>query len=270
LKVSIVIRTRDEESHFEKLIENLSKQTVRPTEIIVVNNYSTKQKLQDLGTALRETAKKCFKKKIKLKLVPLADSQFSHAYSTNLGVDAAENELVCLTNAHSLPISHHWLQDGLRHFEDPRVAGVSGLFVAHREGEALEGLNERLYVFGEKVFLQQDWCSTVNGIIRKSLWLMYPFDENLPRIVPETRRYGLEDYDWSKEMLARGFKIVVDPAFSVFHSHERGFSDIARNVKRYFIYRRIQQKINKLTRPRKSFSKVFQAKRQKQTMEISV
>jgi len=270
LNVSVVIRTRDKETHFQRLIESLSMQTICPSEIIIVDNYSTKRKLHELSRILQKTVAKCFKEKVGLKLVPLADDDFSHAYSTNLGVNAAENELVCLTNAHSLPVSLHWLQDGLRHFENPRTAGVSGFFIVHPERASFESMNEWIYVFGQKMFLRQDWCSTVNCIIRKSLWQIYPFDENLLQIIPESKRYGLEDYDWSKEMVASGYRIVIDPAFSVFHSHEKGINDITRNVKRYFIYRRIQQKINKFTRPRKSFSKVFQAKYPKQNMEISV
>jgi len=270
LKVSVVIRTRDEESRFERLIENLAKQTVQASEIIVVDNYSSKKKLQMLGKTLRETAKKCFKHGIRLKLVPLSNSEFSHAYSTNLGVNAAENELVCITNAHSIPISLCWLQDGIKHFEDSKVAGVSGFFIPHQEGKAFEGFNASIYQFSQKNLLRQDWCSTINCIIRRSLWKIYPFDENLPRIVPETKRYGLEDYDWSKEMRARGFKILIEPSFSVFHSHERGFNDITRNIKGYFVYRHIQQKINQFTRPRKSFSKVFETKKPVQTIEISV
>lgn len=267
--VSVVIRTRNKEKHFEKLIENLSMQTIRPSEIIIVDNYSTKRKLHGLSRILQKTAAKCFKEKVELKLVPLADEDFSHAYSTNLGVNAAENELVCLTNAHSLPVSLHWLQDGLRYFEDSKTAGVSGFFIAHSEKASFESVKEWIYVFGQKIFLRQDWCSTVNCIIRKSLWQLYPFDENLPQIIPESKRYGLEDYDWSKEMIARGYRIVIDPAFSVFHSHERGINDITRNVKRYFIYRRIQQKINQFIRPRKSFSRILKTKRPIQIIELS-
>jgi len=258
LKISVVIRTRDKERYFDCLLENLALQTVQPSEIILVNNYSTEEKSQILENGLHEMVRKCSKHpKIKLKLVSLSDNEFSHAHSTNLGVNIADNELVCITNAHSLPISFRWLQDGMRHFEDCKVAGVSGFFIPHQEGNVFEKLDAIIYHFSQKLVLHQDWVSTINCIIRKSLWKIYPFDENLPKIIPETRRYGLEDYDWSKEMMARGFQIIVDPLFSVFHSHGRGFDEMARNIKGYFIYRRIQQKINLFGRPRKSFSKVL-------------
>lgn len=261
MKISVVIRTRDKEGYLDRLLENLALQTVQASEIIVVNNYSTEEKRRTLENELPEIVRKSFRhKKVRLKLIGLSDNEFSHTYSTNLGVDAAENELVCITNAHSLPISLCWLQDGMKHFEDPRVAGVSGFFIPHREGNAFGRLDAVMYYFSQKMVLRQDWCSTINCIIRKSFWKIYPFDENLPKIIPETKRYGLEDYDWSKEMTARGLKIIVDPSFSVFHSHGRGPNEMARNIRGYFVYMRIQQKINLFDRPRESFSKVFQTK----------
>ncbi len=261
MKISIVVRTRDKEKYFDCLLEDLALQTIQASEIVVVDNYSTEEELRALESNLHEIVRKCFRHgRTKFILVALSDDEFSHAYSTNLGVHMTENELVCITNAHSLPLSLHWLQDGISHFEDDKVAGVSGFFIPHRERVAGKKINDVLYYLSQKMVLRQDWCSTINCIIRKSLWERYPFDENLPKIIPETKKYGLEDYDWSKEMIARGFKIVVDPAFSVFHSHGETFKEMKRNVKGYFIYRRIQQKINLLKRPRKSFSKVFQTK----------
>lgn len=203
-----------------------------------------------------------------MKLIVLSDSEFSHAYSTNLGVVASENELVCITNGHSVPISNRWLETGTKHFEDVKVAGVSGFFVPHQEGTAIGKLDKLVYQFTQKAILRQDWCSTINCIIRKHLWQAYPFDENLPKKVPETQKYGLEDYDWSKEMVARGFRIVIDPSFSVFHSHGRVLDETARNLRGYFVYREIQQKINLLKRPRASFSKVLQAKTVKPDIEL--
>jgi glycosyltransferase involved in cell wall biosynthesis len=260
LKVSVIIRTRDRERYFDQLMENLARQTIRASEIVIVDNYSTEKERQILENELYEIGRKWFRDSgTRLKFIALSDNEFSHAYSSNLGVETAENELVCLTNAHSIPISLSWLQDGLRHFEDSSVAGVSGFFIPHREGKVMGKLDLMLYYFSQKMVLHQDWCSTINCIIRKSLWKIYPFDENLPKLIPEAKRYGLEDYDWSKEMTAKGYKIIVDPLFSVFHSHSKGPSELARNTRSYFIYRRIQQKINLFDRPRESFSRVFPA-----------
>ncbi len=257
LKISVVIRTRDNERYLAELLENLSLQTVRPSDIVFVNNFSTNEKRQTLERRLSSLMHELKRPIGRFKLISLSDTEFSHAYSTNLGVDGAENELVCLTNAHSIPTSSRWLQNGLRHLENPRVAGVTGFFLPHKEKNILDKFDILMYYFSQKLVLRQDWCSTINCIIRKPLWRLYPFDENLQKLIPETRKYGLEDYDWSKEMMARGYRIVVDPLFSVFHSHHKWLEELGRNTKGYFTYRRIQQKIDLFTRPRESFSKVL-------------
>lgn len=266
-KISVVVRTRNTESHFDCLLKNLASQTLPTSEIVVADNYSTEESLRFLERKLMEIGRKHFKSQ-KIKLIPISDREFSHAYSTNLAVKAAENELVCITNAHSIPISDSWLQDGSRHFEDPKVAGVSGFFFPHTKGNVLGTVNARAYFFSQKMLLHLDWCSTINCIIRKSLWKEYPFDENLPRVIPETGRYGAEDYDWSREMESRGFRIVVDPLFSIFHSHCKGLDETRRNIRNYFIYRRVQQKIDSLNRPRRSFSRVFEVGQAESTIVL--
>ena len=259
MKVSVVIRTKDKEKYFDALLEALARQTVRVSEIVVADNFSSKAQLQNLMADLTEMGQKCFPKG-KIKLFPFSNNEFSHAFSTNLAVSATENELVCITNAHSLPTSVCWLQEGLKHFEEERVAGVSGFFLPHKEAAVFGKHDAALYYFSQKLSAHPVWCSTINCIIRRSLWKEYPFDENLPRIIPETKEYGSEDYDWSMEMAARGFRIVIDPSFSVFHSHHEKLDEMSRNIHNYFVYRKLQQQINSFARPRHSNSRVFETK----------
>jgi GT2 family glycosyltransferase len=128
------------------------------------------------------------------------------------------------------------------------------------DGTVFGKFDATIYYFSQKAIAHPVWCSTINCIIRKSLWKEYPFDENLPRVIPETKEYGSEDYDWSREMAARGFKIVIDPSFTVFHSHYKNLSELKRNLSNYFVYRKLQQQLNSFSRPRHSTSKVMDAK----------
>jgi GT2 family glycosyltransferase len=257
-KISLVIRTRDKEKYLDDLLTNLGRQTVHASELVIVNNYSTDSRRSIFRNHLIEEVRRIFRNRAThVKLVDLTDDEFSHAYSTNVGMVAAKNELVCITNSHSVPVSFRWLENGMAHFQDGKVAGVSGFFLPHREGTVLGALDRKVYRFVQKAILRQNWCSTINCIIRKSLWNVYPFDENLTKIIPETKKYGLEDYDWSREMRIRGYKIVVDPLFSVFHSHGNTFSETRRNVKGYFVYREIQRRIDVLERPRSAFSRLL-------------
>jgi GT2 family glycosyltransferase len=254
--VSVAVRTRDEEQQLSDLLEMLREQTLPPDEIILVNNYSSDTRLASFEDSIKKRVELFKRKKIRVRLVNFPDRDFSHPYSTNLGIFFAKNELIAMTNAHALPTSFSWLSNGVRHFRDNRVACVTGYSYPFEKNKSLSKLSQQIYRFSEKSIVRFNWTSTVNCIIRKSVWHDYPFDENLPKIIPETRAYGCEDYDWSKEVEARGFKIVVDPQFSVFHSHGSGFEEAKRNVRNYLTQRTIQQAINRFERPRKAYTRL--------------
>jgi len=251
-EISIVVRTRDVENQLDHLFKLLKSQTAQISQLIVVDNYSNEKKLDEMRNFLSREKRDLLKEQVQIKLVLLSNDEFTHQYSTNLGVSQADNELVCIMNAHSFPISSSWLEDGVRHFQDPEVAGISGFFY-----QSNESFGKKLFYLFEGPLKNIDWISTINCIIRKSKWKEYPFDENLPRLIPEAKKYGGEDYDWTLEMLSRGYKVILDPKFSVIHSHNRSLlPEILRNLRNYFAYGKLREKIKKLDRPRESFTGV--------------
>lgn len=60
LRVSVVIRTRNMEKHFARLLEQLSRQTLRPSEIIVVDNFSSEKELKGFNDALSKLRERYF------------------------------------------------------------------------------------------------------------------------------------------------------------------------------------------------------------------
>lgn len=259
--VSVVIRTRNIERHFNELLWRLSRQTLHPSELVVVNNFSSKRKLNNMVNLLLLAKKKFFSNQICVKLVPISDREFSHAYSTNVGVFVASCDLVCITNGHSLPVSEVWLESGVAHFRNLKVAGVAGYSSPHEDGSVWEKLG---YKWGWKrpnelsgAYVKDDFFSTVNCVLRKSLWEEYPFDEKLSNEISYAKKFGGEDYDWAREMLARGYKIVVEPKFDVYHSHGE---TLLKLVSKYLVWRRIRRKVKSFRRPRKSYTKLESAK----------
>lgn len=233
LKVSIVIRTKNEEKYFVELLQKLKQQSFKDFEIIMVDNNSIDKTL--------EIAKKFDVDKI----ISISDEEFSHPYSANLGIANSDGEFIVLTNGHCVPMSNTWLEDGLKNFNDPRVAGIDGHYASGKAGKLWQKIADRLYAPQMKLRLENQYVSTTNAIIRKNLWKMYPFDESLEEC---------EDYDWSKEMIARGYKIVKDPYFNVYHYHPL---TIAQDRDRQNRWQNLVSSINERKRPRKSFSKLF-------------
>jgi GT2 family glycosyltransferase len=244
-----------------ELLLKLARQTIEASEIVIVDNFSSKRRLEEMRALLSSAKKKLFGENIFVKLVPITNDDFSHPYSTNLGVSVANTDLVCIMNGHSLPCSDNWLEKGVAHFKSPEVAGVGGYFTAHEDGTVWEKLS---YDWGwkrcnevTKAYAKDNHFSTVNCILKKSLWEKYPFDEKLPDEIPQARKFGGEDYDWAQEMQARGYRIIVDPKFSVSHSHKETGMQL---LSKYLIWRRIRKKIRSLKRPRKAYTRLEGAK----------
>ena len=256
MKVSVVIRTRDIERHLLELLSSLASQTLRPSEIIVVDNFSSDKALNCMMNLLRY-AKRRLLSDIQVKIALIPDGEFSYAYSANLGVLASESELVCLTNGHCLPTSDRWLESGVMHFTDGDVAGVSGYILPHDYGSVWEKLGFdicwRRLKERSRAYVRDDFFATTNCILRRSLWMEYPFDERMPEIIEDAGRFGGEDYDWALEMLARGYRLIVEPRFNVYHSHR---DSLLRLVSKYTAWRRIRRSIRSLRRPRRSYTKL--------------
>jgi GT2 family glycosyltransferase len=197
--------------------------------------------------------RKFFDNCMQVKIVPLTDEEFSYAYSANIGILVSERDLVCMTNGHCLPLSEKWLESGVAHFRSQNVAGVGGYTLPDKYGTTWEKI---AYDWGwrrlnevSRFYIKDNYFSTTNCILRRSLWEEYPFDEKMPERLPDAGKFGGEDYDWGLEMLARGYRLVVDPKFDVYHSHGE---TIPQLVPKYLIWRRIRKNIRSLKRPRNS------------------
>jgi len=255
--VSVAIRTRDIEKHLYELLDKLASQTLRPSEIIIIDNFSTRESLNEMISLLKKAKIELFHNKIRLKLVPITDEEFSYAYSSNVVVWASQHELVCITTGHCLPISDEWLESGISHFEDQNVAGVAGYILPHPYGTIWEklafDLGWRRLKEQSRAYIKDNFFSTTNCILRRSLWTQYAFDERMPEIIENAGKFGGEDYDWALEMQARGYKLVVEPGFDVYHSHGESLPQI---VSKHLIWRKIRKDIRSLERPRESYTRL--------------
>nr|MDO8045723.1 hypothetical protein [Candidatus Baldrarchaeota archaeon] len=66
-----------------------------------------------------------------------------------------------------------------------------------------------------------------------------------------------EDYDWGLEMIARNYKITVDPKFNVYHCHGEGFAPF---FWKHLMYSKIKRSLKRFKRPRRSFTAVFESR----------
>jgi glycosyltransferase involved in cell wall biosynthesis len=230
-RVSFVIRTKDESMWIGKVLQFLMDQTFRDFEIIIVDSGSTDKTLEIV-------------KKFPIRLMQIKPEEFNYSYALNLGISKANGKYIGIISGHSIPVSDSWLSDGLKNFKDRKVAAISGNCSSLLVGYFSRSLGRLFFKTYQKKLNFNPWMTNTNSLIRKDLWEQYPFDEKLPEC---------EDYDWASEMIARGYNVIKDPKFNVFHSHfllgKPGY--LARKPR----WGKICATIDKRKRPRESYSK---------------
>lgn len=225
-KVSIVIRTKNEEKHLKEVLEKLFQQTFQNFEIIVVDSGSTDNTLTII-------------KDFPVTLIKIKPEEFNYSYALNLGISKAKGKYICIISGHSVPIGKKFLENGFKNFNDSIIAGVSGYNYPLPDAPFYEKI---FVVRGKRKFWHQ--LDNRVSLFSKKLWKVYPFDEKLS---------GGEDYDWGQEMIARGYKLIHDPEFSVNHSHYSLWKKLKTEL---WDWRRGISEINKRQRPRKSYTKI--------------
>ncbi len=232
---SWIIRTKNEEKWLGEVLKSLFSQSRLDFEVIIVDSGSTDKTLEII---------KDFPIR---KIVSISPSDFNYSYALNLGIRESWGKYIGIISGHSLPVSRTWYQDAMINFDNPKVAAVTGHYHALPDGSIDEKLGDLYFDLKEleKEHNSKNLTNT-NAVLRKDLWKEYFFDESLEEC---------EDYDWACEMLSRGYDIVVDPAFNVYHSH--GGIDRAVYNDRISNWEKICALIDAKKRPSKSHSRLL-------------
>lgn len=183
---SIIIRCKDEARDIGSVLcAVFSQRTDRPFEVIAVDSGSTDGTLDVLT-------------RFPVRVLNIPPKTFTFGHALNVGCGAAEGEVLVALSAHVYPRTRTWLQDHLRHFDDPRVAATC---------RADDFLVQDRAAFEGNPYIGFD---NANGAFRASLWRERPFDEALT---------GTEDKVWAYHFLRAGHVVVCDPAVDALHEH---------------------------------------------------
>lgn len=213
IETSIIIRTRNEEKWLETVLKKLFSQTYKNFEVVIIDSESTDSTLK-------------IAEEYPVKIFTIPYEKFSYPYALNYGIQkSSATRYIVVISGHSIPISETWLEDGLDNFKKYKnVIGVYGPL------KPLPNTSfwDRFFMNGRR-FLRRLWTNKrrqvilkpgmgvlgfTNAIIRKDLWGKYNFNES----------YGVggEDGEWSRYWFKRGYIVIKDEKFAVYHSHNLG------------------------------------------------
>lgn len=225
MKVSIIIRTKNEAKRIGEVLELLTYQSEKDFEVIIVDSGSTDQTLEIC---------KSFQTKIDLKIFTLEPNKFTYPFACNFGAQKSHGDFLVFISGHSLPVGKNWLRDGLNNFFEPKVAGIYGNILPSKDATITEFVCYFPGYFAKRILangVKMGILGNTNSMIRKNLWLEHHFDENYHE--------GGEDGEWAYYYIGKGFDIIRDPKFAVRHSHGFGFF---RYLKQYAYWQRLTKK----------------------------
>lgn len=194
--VSIIIRTKNEESWIGHCLDAIKKQTYSNFEIVLVDNCSTDK------TVLKAS-------EYNVKVVNI--DVFLPGKAINYGIEASLGSILVILSGHCIPKDSNWLTNLISPLSDSNIAGVYG------RQEPLSSTSDTdkrdlLITFGlDKKLQQKDpFFHNANSALRRETWEKFPFDEEVTNI---------EDRVWGTKVIEEGLHIAYEPAASVYHYH---------------------------------------------------
>ena len=166
---SLVIRAYNEAAHIGRLIEGLSRQTLHDLEVILVDSGSTDATVELAASAGAQ-------------VVHIPPAEFTFGRSLNLGLAAANCDLVAIASAHVYPVYPDWLERLLEPFSDPQVVLTYGKQRAPASSYFSEQqVYQRWYPEHSDSRQTHPFCNNANAAVRLSAWKNHPYDETLDR-----------------------------------------------------------------------------------------
>ncbi|NJL13753.1 MAG: glycosyltransferase [Microscillaceae bacterium] len=212
-KISIIIRSYNEEKHIGRLLAGIQQQDLPENryEIILVDSGSTDATV-NIATHYN------------VRIVNIRPEEFSFGKALNIGCWEATGELLVFASAHVYPVFEDWLSQLIQPFENPKIALVYG----KQRGNEITKFSEhqifrKWFPDASDYHQKHPFCNNANCAIRRTLWERIPYDEALT---------GLEDLDWAKKILALGYEIAYKAEAEIIHVHEETPQKIFNRYKR--------------------------------------
>lgn len=210
--VDVVIPTYKPDEKFDKLIDRLGKQTVKPNHIYVMNTVGEKEKT-DVGVKYQNMEN--------LTVTNLKKSEFDHGGTRNRGVAMSDAEFVLLMTQDAVPADKCLIEKLMEPFKDENVAAVYARQLATPEVGIVENYT-RVFNYPEedsvkskkdleRLGIKTFFCSNVCAVYRKKVY------EELGGFV--TKTIFNEDMILASHIIDAGYSIAYAGKAKVIHAH---------------------------------------------------
>ena len=215
LKVSIIIRTKNEATHIKDLLDSMVKNRIinSDTEVIIVDGCSSDKTVSIAS-------------KYPVKIV--TESTGTRGGAANVGWKNASSDIVVYTDADCITVKN-WTENILKHFEDEKVGVVGGSDLTAPSTksyfEKASGLLDELRIapsHKQNTVFRLRGC---NIAYRKSALMESGGFDNSLHVGEET--------ELIYRLYKRGYHLIFDPSIIIYHKRR---SSITEFFKQFFGY----------------------------------
>lgn len=224
-KIDVIIPVYKPTERILSLFLMLSKQTVKPSKVVVIN--TEEEYWNDFFGDFDILAKYPF-----IELHHITKNSFDHGRTRNLGVSHSDEEFFLMMTDDAIPDDEFLIENLLKNFEDAKVGMVYARQIPHKGCRAIEKYTRAFnYPLNRTVKGAKDiptlgikafYASNVCCMYRKSIFAeMGGFIQ---------RTIFNEDMIYARRMIDKGYLIVYEPSAQVRHSHNySGIQYLKRN-----------------------------------------
>jgi len=213
MKVSVVIRTYNEERHLRSLLEGIGRQVAEglDIEVLLVDSGSTDGTLAIAAD-------------FPVTVLPIRKEEFSFGRSLNHGCQAASGDVLVFVSGHCIPVAPTWIA---RLVAPLGRDGIVYAYGGQRGGETSHFSETQIFAKyfpgGDRLPQEGYYCNNANAAMLRSVWQQHRFDEELT---------GLEDMHLAKRLLAQGHRIGYVAEAAVYHLHDETWAQVRRRFER--------------------------------------
>lgn len=214
-KVDIIIPTYKPDEKYDKLMERLQKQTIKPNHIYVINTMDKREK-QSTDVGLK------YQNMDNLTVYNITREEFDHGGTRNYGASLSKAEFVMMMTQDAVPADKCLLEKLLEPFAEEKVAAV---YARQLPTEEIGPIEKYTRVFNypdidsvktkqdlERLGIKTYFCSNVCAVYRKKVY------EELGGFV--TKTIFNEDMIMASKIIQAGYSIAYASKAKVFHAHK--------------------------------------------------
>ncbi|OGW36526.1 MAG: hypothetical protein A2Y97_03535 [Nitrospirae bacterium RBG_13_39_12] len=229
--VSVIILTYNGEYFLKNLLDSIYSQEIdQPIEVILIDSLS-----EDSTCKIAET--------YNIKIHAVEKKSFSHSKTRNYGVSLSKGKYIVFITQDAIPINTFWLKELIKPFENySNLAATYSRQVPMADCNPLEAkdiyigapcIDEVRYSDLDLDLDKKDYMGNIHRYIRFSNVSACYRGDLLRNNLFDERLKMVEDQEWAKRMIEKGYAVYYASKSIVKHSHDFSIKEI---YNRFFDY----------------------------------